>query len=199
MWKRAFIVLLSFNLLLVVGFTAWWGTLPRAGSTGLPVTPGAAGSTQLATVKVAIGDQAINSYLQYALSEQQDVKKVLSYAKVGFGNQWDVQLGIKLTDRVVPFNLNFQPQIQGGNLWLQVQSASMGQIPIPVAALIFVFRHLPWPTWIAVNANTSTLELNFTQRPQNPYGVAVESYSSTEKLLTLNISIQPKTLMKSKP
>lgn len=123
---------------------------------------------------------------------------MLSSAQVSFADTWNVQLGIKLSDRVVPFSITFIPQVNHGNLLLQVQSATMGQIPIPTAALMFVFRHLPWPNWIAVDDAHSILALNFTERPQNPYGVYIQNYSNQTKLLTLQITIQPKTLLKGK-
>ncbi|OFW78022.1 MAG: hypothetical protein A2201_05335 [Alicyclobacillus sp. RIFOXYA1_FULL_53_8] len=199
MWKKAFILLLSFNLLLVVGFTVWWGSLPKASQTSSNLPSSGVTSGQPANVQVAIGSQAINSYLQYALTEQKDVQKVLSDARVDFSDQWNVQLGIKLTDRIVPFTIVFNPQVQNGNLLLQVQSATMGEIPIPTAALMFVFRHLPWPNWITTDAANNTLALNFTQRAQNPYGIYIQSYSPVSKLLTLQITILPKALLKGKP
>lgn len=199
MWKKAFVVLLSFNLLIVVGFTVWWGTLPKIGQ-GTGVTPPSSSVTaKAATIQLSVGSNAINSYLDYALSQQADVQKVLASAQVSFGNTWNVQLGIKLSNRVVPFAITFAPQVARGNLLLQVQSATMGQIPIPTAALMFVFRHLPWPNWIGVDEAHNVLALNFTERPQNPYGVYITDYSAQSRLLTLQITIQPKALLKGKP
>lgn len=199
MWKKAFVLLLSFNLLLVVGFTVWWGTLPKASPGAVVNPPASSTSGKPATIQVSLGSDAINSYLQYALTEQKDVQKVLSDAQINFGNNWNVQLGVKLVNKVVPFAITFAPQASQGNLLLQVQSATMGQIPIPPAALMFVFRHLPWPNWIAVDDAHNTLALNFSERPQNPYGIYIQNYSAQSKLLTLQISIQPKTLLTAKP
>ena len=198
LWKKAFVVLLSLNLLVIVGLTALWGSLPKVSQSSSPGVTAGASNQQPATVQLAVGQNAINAYLQYALSQQKDVKNVLSSAQIQFGNAWTVNAGFKLSDRVVPFDMVFTPTVQNGNLQLALQSANMGQLPIPTAALVFVFRRLPWPNWITVDPSTDALDLNFTKRPQNPYGVSIVGYSPQTRLLTLKVSILPKDLPKPK-
>lgn len=193
MWKKAFIILLSINLLILTAFTMWFGSLSRVSKNSLPPAP-VAGST--APVQVSIGQSAINAYLEYALSEQPDLKKFLSYAKVTFGTTWEIELGVKLSDRVVPFDINFAPTVVAGNLDLRVVDATMGQIPLPPAGLILVFKHLPMPAWIHVDAPNETLDVNLTERPQNPYGVRILSYNMATKMLTLLVTIVPKSVLK---
>ncbi|GGJ05625.1 hypothetical protein GCM10010885_13460 [Alicyclobacillus cellulosilyticus] len=190
MWKRAFLGLLSINLLIVAAIGLWLDLLPpqSAPPPGRPVPAGAA------AVQVAVGDDAINAYLEYALAQQPDMRKVLSYARVHFASNWDVSLGVKLADRVVPFDLTFSPRIAGGDLVLQVQGAEMGHVPIPTSLLMVIFRHLPWPDWIRVDDPGSQLVLRFSARPQRPYGVRMVSYSAADKRLTANIYILPKSI-----
>ncbi|WP_026962161.1 DUF2140 family protein [Alicyclobacillus herbarius] len=192
-WKRAFIILLTVDLLVVVAITVWWGTLPKANSG--PVAPAPARSGKAATVQLSIGQDAVNAYLDYALSEQSDLKNTLSYARVEFDDTWEVQIGAKLADRVVPFDVEFNPVIRNGNLELQMESADLGQVPVPPAALIMILRHLPWPDWIAVNPDQRAIDLNFTDRPQHPYGIRILGYSRQTRLLTLQVTIVPKTLL----
>ncbi|QQE79498.1 DUF2140 family protein [Alicyclobacillus sp. SO9] len=193
MWKKAFILLLAINLLIVVGITSWWATLPspqsKKGQT--PPTP----VTKTANVQISVGQDAINSYLEYALSNQKDVKNVLAYARVNFNQNWDVQLGAKLANKVIPLNVVFIPTVLNGNLQLHMKSADLGQVPVPTAYLFLVLRHLPWPNWITVDALHSTLNLNFTKRPQKPYGVRILKYDQKTKMLTLQVSIVPKSLL----
>jgi len=192
MWKKAFVLLLSLNLLIVVALGLWLGTLPTkvASISPLPTSQGA-------PIQLSIGQDAINTYLSYALTEQADVKKVLSYAKIGFQNQWDLQLGIKLINRIVPCDVEISPSIHNGNLWLQVTSATIGDIPIPPSALFLIFKHLPWPHWIGVDATQHILQINFTERPQHPYGVSVLNYSAQAKRLTLQVTIAPQAFNKA--
>jgi uncharacterized protein YpmS len=194
MWRKAFIALLSLNLLIIVIFTLWWGSLPKA-SQVQPKVNNVAQDDKTATIQLAIGEDAINAYLEYALSDQQDMQKVLSYARVKFDTTWDLQVGIKLSNRVVPSDIQIQPTIQDGNLHLKVLSATMGELPIPISGLFFVFNKLPWPSWITVDPDQDTLHVNFTARPQHPYGIQILDYSQTTKLLTLRITILPKTLL----
>jgi|GEM_PF-2188970 len=194
MWKKAFVILLSFDLLIAIGAAVWWSTLPVASSANNGTFTKSAQIQNPAKVQLSIGQDAVNSYLTYALSEQKDVQNVLSYAKVGFNQNWNVQLGVKLADKVVAFDVTLVPTVLNGNLQLHVTQADFGQVPIPVSALFLVFRHLPWPQWIAVDAATSNINLNFRQRPQNPYGVQVLQYDEQTKLLTLQITIAPKSL-----
>ncbi|MCL6627150.1 MAG: YpmS family protein [Alicyclobacillus shizuokensis] len=197
-WKRAFIVLLALDLLVVVAVTVWWGTLPKAASTPSPVTSGRQAGKP-ATIQLSIGQDAVNAYLDYALSEQPDLKNTLSYARVRFGETtWKVQLGAKLADRVVPFNVVFTPAIHNGNLELRIDSADLGQVFLPPSALIVILRHLPWPAWISVNGEERALNLNFSQRPQQPYGLRVLRYAPKTRLLTLKVTIVPKTLLAGK-
>lgn len=191
MWKKAFIALLTLNLLIVAGGAIWFVSLPSASSQKVPAN--IAAGEKPATVQLSIGDQAVNTYLEYALSEESDLKGVLSYATVHFNQQWNVQLGAKLADHVVPFDATFTPHIVGGNLQLHMDSASLGDIPVPTSALFLAFQHLPWPNWIHTDGNNQTLDINFTERPQHPYGIKVLGYSQQTKLLTLLISIVPKS------
>lgn len=197
MWKKAFIVLLSLNLFIVVGGALWWGTLPKATAVRSP-SQAISTNDKPATVQLAVGQDAVNTYLEYALSEQQDVQRVLAYASVQFSDTWQVQLGLKLRDRVVPCTIVFAPHVQGGNLVLHVESATMGEIPAPLGALFFVLRHLPWPQWIVVDGLNHDLHVNFTDRPQKPYGIKVLSYSPTTRQVTIQISIIPKTILQPK-
>lgn len=193
MWKKAFIVLLSLNLFVIVGGALWWGTLPKASSV-TPPSQAITSNAKAATIQLSVGQDAVNTYLEYALSQQQDVRRVLSYANVQFSNTWKVQLGLKLQNRIVPCNLVFVPQVNNGNLVLHVQSATMGEIPAPLGALFFILRHLPWPQWITVDGLAHNLNINFTERPQNPYGVKILSYSPSTKQVTLLLSIIPKSI-----
>lgn len=195
MWKKAFVALLSINLMIIVGFTLWWGSLPRASNVDQKVAK-LASQDKTATVQLAVGEDAINAYLEYAVGEQKDVGRVLSYARVHFDTDWDVQVGIKLSDRVIPCDIVMSPTVNNGDLYLQVKSATMGEIPVPPSALFFVLRHAPWPSWITVDPDHSTLNLLFTKRPQNPYGIEILDYSQQTKLVTLRITIVPKSLLK---
>lgn len=194
MWKKAFVALLSLNLLVLVSLTLWWGSLPKASRVQSQVQS-ASDAGKTATVQLAVGEDAINAYLEYALSDQQDLQKVLSYARVKFVENWEIQFGIKLSGRVVPSDVVFAPTIQGGNLILSVKSATVGELPIPTSGLFFIFKKLPWPSWITVDATQDTLHLNFTDRPQHPYGIQVLGYSPDTKLLTLRVTIVPKSLL----
>jgi uncharacterized protein YpmS len=194
MWKKAFIVLLSLNLFIIVLFTLWFGSLPKAArvdsgqGTNYP-------ADQLAPVQLSVGEKAINAYLEYAIAEQPDVKRVLSYANVKFDDKWRIQLGIKLADRVVAFDTVISPSIHNGNLGLHIESANMGEVPLPVNALLFLFRNLPWPHWIHIQPEENMLSLNFSERPQKPYGVRVLSYSPVTKMLTVLITIVPRSVL----
>jgi uncharacterized protein YpmS len=194
MWKKAFVALLSLNLLVLVGFTMWWSMLPKANTVQQKVDK-LASQDKTASVQLAIGEDAINTYLEYAISEQKDIQGVLSYVRVHFDADWQLQVGIKLYDRVVPFDIVMSPKVQDGNLYLQVKSASMGQLPVPPSALFFVFKHLPWPNWITVDSDNYTINLLFTERPQQPYGIEILDYSTSTKLVTLRVSIVPKSLL----
>ncbi len=194
MWKRAFIVLLSLNLVVFVFVIAWLNTFPRtqpAPNTDASVTQKAA------NVQLAVGQDAINTYLEYALTEEPDVKQIFSYARVGFSNTWDCDVGIKLTDRVVPFQLTFDPNVQSGNLDLKIESASIGGIPVPTSLLMLVLKHAPWPYWISLNTDNEAIDVNFTKRTPKPYGVQILNYSPQTKLLTLVVSIVPKQALSS--
>ncbi|MCL6445398.1 MAG: DUF2140 family protein [Alicyclobacillus sp.] len=193
MWKKAFVTLLSLNLMLLVGITLWFGSLPRPSAPPRQDVPSDSGKA--ANVQLAIGPSAINTYLEYALADEPDVSRVLSFARVHFGQHWDVQVGLKLYGKVVPCDVEFAPSIQAGNLQLHVLSATVGQIPMPTSLLMLIFRHVPWPNWIAVDVKQQNLNLNFTERAQHPYGIHVVGYSSTTKRLTLNVSILPKALL----
>lgn len=191
MWKKAFATLLSLNLLIIAGVAIWFVSLPKAGTTTIP--PKVAAGEKQATVQLSIGDEAINTYLEYALAEQADLKGVLSYATVHFDKQWNIRIGAELEGHVVPFDATFTPTIIGGNLQLHMESAQFGGLPIPTSALFLVFQHLPWPNWIHTDGTNQTLDINLTERPQHPYGIKILKYSDQTKLLTLLVSIEPKS------
>lgn len=199
MWKRAFIILLSLDLLLLVLGLAWFNSFPQSSvsqmnasssENTLPDSPSKAASVQL-----SIGDAAINSYLEYALLEQSDLQKVFSSAQIHFSKNWECDMEIKLLDRVIPFQLELSPEVMNGNLNLTVLRSTMGGIPLPTDLFFLVLRHLPWPNWIHLNPEQHIIALEFTERPQHPYGLRVIEYSSVSKLLTLLVTIAPKNFL----
>jgi uncharacterized protein YpmS len=196
MWKRAFIVLLSINLVIAVFAIAWLNTFPKSATVPKANTDL---TEKAANVQLAIGEDAINTYLEYALAEQPDVKQIFSYARVGLSNTWDCDVGIKLTDRVVPFHLTLSPNVQAGNVALQIDSAAIGGIPVPTSLLMLVLKHAPWPYWISLDLDHQAIDVDFTKRTPHPYGVKILGYSPTTKLLTLMISIVPKSAVSSLP
>jgi uncharacterized protein YpmS len=194
LWKRAFLILLCLNLFMVAGAVSLISRFPRIGT---PAAPQQTVSGEPANVQISIGDQAINAYLDYTLSQQPDLSQVLADAKVHFDSDWRLQLGVKLADRVVPVTFVLTPEVRQGDLLLHVNSADLGDVPVPVGLVFLLLNHLPWPAWIQVDTDHQTLILAFTKRPANPYGVRADAYSPDTKLLTLTVSILPKTLSKA--
>lgn len=197
-WKRGFIILLALNVLVFAGGLIALDAYPSASSTGANTNaPQQPTSNETASVQISIGQNAINTYLDYALSQLGDVHNIMNYARVQFSDNWSCDIGVKLLNRVVPFHIVFVPTVVNGDLHLQVQSAVMGQVPVPDSLLFLVLKHLPWPNWIALDPTHHTIQLNFTQRPQNPYGVSILGYSAKSQLLNLKVTMVPKELLHS--
>lgn len=191
-WKRAFVVLLTLNVLVGVLALAWITSFPTATSPQVSALPQHLSTpSNEAVMQVAIGDEAINSFLNYDLPRQHDLKRVLASARVSFAEDWNCRLDIKLLDRQVPFVMTFSPAVHRGNLDLHLLRSSMGGVPLPDFMLFLVFRHLPWPGWIILNSKQHTLDVNFTNRPPRPYSIRVLSYSAKTKQLTLAVGIEP--------
>lgn len=192
-WRKLFVVLLSLNLMLFVLVALWFGSLPKADSVvRTPTIP-----TTDANVELTIGQQAVNSYLTYALEEQKDVNKVLRYITVGFTNNWNFRLGVNVADRVIPCDVVLTPTVHDGNLWLPVVSASIGGITVPKSLLFYLFSHAPWPSWIVVDSQAEQIDVNLTERPQSkksPYHIRAIGYSAVTRSLTFLVSISPKQL-----
>ncbi|MBX6353116.1 MAG: DUF2140 family protein [Thermoflavifilum sp.] len=191
LWKRAFLALLCLDLLVITGGLFMLGRMPHLGR---ETPPAATATGEPANVQISIGDQAINAYLDYTLSQQADVSKVLASARVSFDSDWRLELGLKMADRVVPVTFVLTPEVQSGDLLLHVKSADLGDVPVPVGLVFLLLSHLSWPAWISVDGQQDTLVLAFTKRPANPYGVRADGYSPDTKLLTLTVSIYPKAL-----
>lgn len=192
-WRKLFVILLSLNLMVFVLVALWFGTLPKATSkvhvSSIPTTD--------ANVELTIGQQAVNSYLTYALEEQKDVKNVLRYVTVGFSDNWNIQLGVNVAGRVIPCDVVLTPTVHNGNLWLPVASASIGGINVPKSLLFYLFSHAPWPTWIVVDSHSQQIDVNLTERPQSktsPYHIRAIGYSTVTRALTFLVSISPKQL-----
>lgn len=197
MYKRAFIILLTLNLFFFAAVGLWIGNFPnQALKAQSGVSSGSSPSTVIASapVDVSIGDVAINAYLQYAVTDQPDLNRFLQSATVTFHDTWTCSMGLKLVDRVVPFTMDISPHIDNGNLTLQVESAHVGGIPVPVSLLFVLLRHVHFPAWTSLDESTRSIHLFFTERPQHPYGVRVLDYAPSTRLLTLQVTILPKTL-----
>lgn len=194
MWKKAFVVLISLDLLIAVAGVVWFRSLPRAANLP-PPRASTQNQQQLAQIELSMGAQAINTYLEYGLAKQKDLSQVVTYANVGFGNHWTVRFGLRLGNRVLPVTIVITPHIQSGNLGLQMISAQLGGLPVPPALLMMTFRQVPWPNWIFVSTATDTLQLNFTKRSPSPYGLRILSYSSNTKQLSMRVLIAPKSAL----
>lgn len=193
MWKKAFVLLISIDLLVVVAAAVWFASLPSA-THGTP-PKSSSSSEQQAKIELSMGAPAINTYLAYALAKQPDVAKAVSYVRVDFGDQWLVDFGLRLGNRAVPVQLTIAPHIQGGNLGMQMQHATLGGISIPPALLVLTLAHAPWPSWITVDTSTNTLAVNFAKRPSTPYGLRVLSYSAKTKQLSVQVLITPQSVL----
>ncbi|EPZ43002.1 DUF2140 family protein [Alicyclobacillus acidoterrestris] len=196
-WKRGFIILLSLNILVFVGGLIVLDSFPSATSSSVKKFQSTPDDGKTAAVQVVIGQDAINSYIAYALTQEADVQKIMSYAQIQFASTWNCDIGVKLLDKVVPFHLVLVPDVENGNLNLQVKSASMGQVPVPDSLLFLLLKHLQWPNWINLDANHHILQLNFTQRPQEPFGVRILGYSSTTQQLSLQVTMSPSAIAQS--
>lgn len=192
MWKKAFVLLLSLDLLVFVIIGVWFATLPKPKSGNVPQAPS---SERLARIQLSMGQDAINTYLAVAVSQQPDLKKVLSYATVQFGTRWKLQFGLRAQNRVVPADLVIAPKISGGNLDLQIEHATLGHVPIPLSLLMLTLRHASWPNWIAIDTANHMLNLNFSERPKSPYGVEVLGYSPQTQQLSMRLLIAPKAAL----
>ncbi|MCL6634079.1 MAG: YpmS family protein [Alicyclobacillus herbarius] len=78
MWKKAFILLLGLHLAMVVAAVGWYLSLPTWNS--VPVMS----NSPAASVRMDLDDQALNAFLQAEISQQPDVRRLLSYARVDF-------------------------------------------------------------------------------------------------------------------
>ncbi|GMA57883.1 hypothetical protein GCM10025858_23860 [Alicyclobacillus sacchari] len=192
-WKRAFIVLLSINLLIVVAALIVWNTLPTKSQTWNGTAPKGIG--QQLTVEVQIGQDAINAYLSYAIAHDEEVGKILGSADVQFDRNWNCDFGIRLLGRIVPFHLVLTPEVTSGNLVLHVDSASMSFFPIPNSILFSVLERAHTPDWVETNPNQDDVGIDFSKRPQRPFGIRVLNYSDTTKKLALQLTISPQAVL----
>lgn len=197
-WKRAFIILLSLNVLVFAGGIILLNSFPKETA---PTTPPslATPSAGKASVQVVIGQDAINTYLAYAIRQDATLKKNLRYARIQFASDWTCDFGVNVLDSTVPFHLVLSPLIEQGNLYLQVKQASMGVLPIPNGLLFSILQRVHWPSWIGVDQAHDILQINLTKRPQNPFGVEVLNYSSSQQQLTLQLSMSPNAMLQHAP
>ncbi|WP_067621189.1 DUF2140 family protein [Alicyclobacillus acidiphilus] len=194
-WKRAFIILFGINLLICAAGLIAWNALPNhaPSQTVSPAkTPAGAPS-----VDVVIGQDAVNAYLAYAIQQEADLRQIVEGAHVQFATNWDCDFYIDVLGKAMPFHLTITPLIENGNMLLHVEKASMASIPIPNPILFSLLGRARWPNWIQTDAGHDNLDINFTSRPQQPFGVRAVQYSPETQQLTMQITISPNTLMKS--
>lgn len=195
-WKKLFVILLSINLLLFVLVALWFQTLPRSHAT----TAHQHLLAQAANVDLTIGQQAVNTYLTYALDEQKDVRNVLDYASVRFTNDWNIILGVKIAGRIIPCDVELMPSVHQGDLWLPVTSASIGGVSVPKSLLFYLFKHAPWPSWIVVDDHNQRIDVNLADRApskKSPYHIRAKDYSPQSQTITFIVSILPKQIAKT--
>ncbi|GLG01326.1 hypothetical protein Alches_13650 [Alicyclobacillus hesperidum subsp. aegles] len=192
-WKRAFIILLSINLLIVVAALIVWNTFPTKNQSTGGAPPLVA--SQQPAVEVQIGQEAINAYLSYAIAHDEEVGKILGSANVQFDHDWNCDFGIRLLGKIVPFHLVLTPKVTAGNLVLHVDSASMSFFPIPNSILFSVLERAHTPNWVEMNAGQDDVEIDFSKRPQRPFGIRMLNYSEATKKLALQLTISPQAVM----
>ncbi|MDQ0190748.1 DUF2140 family protein [Alicyclobacillus cycloheptanicus] len=192
MWKKLFVLLLSFDLLVIVAGAVGFAVLSQPHK---QPSPPAQSVGQEAEIPLTIGQDAINTYLAYAVSESSELRKTVSYATVQLGTEWNLQFGFLVGGRVLPVSILVTPTIHSGNLDLRVQQAHMGGLPIPPAVLVSVLQHAPLPAWIVADRDTNTIDLNVTARPKSPYGVRFVSYDATTKQLSVILLVAPKAAL----
>ncbi|MFX4301386.1 DUF2140 family protein [Alicyclobacillus tolerans] len=188
-WKRAFVVLLSINLLAAIGLLVWVTSFPKPSASTVPLQSIPSGTP--ANIQMSIGDEAINAYLAYDLPRQKDLNRFLQSAKVNFSNNWKAQLDILFLGRVIPFDMTFLPVVENGNLNLQLEQSSMGGVGLPNRLLFLFFERMPWPNWIQLQSQNDMIQVNLSERPQSPFRIRALAYNPRTRLLTLEISIFP--------
>lgn len=195
-WKRGFIILLTLNLLLLVGGLIVWNTFPLTSHSSSPAPiQNEKGQQNEASIQLVIGQDAINTYLTYAVSHEADLHKIIGRAHIEFASTWNGDVDVIVLGRTIPFHLVMVPVVVSGNLYLQIKQASMGVIPIPDSLLFPLMQRVQWPNWIRVDATHRVLQLNLTQRPQNPFGIRVVQYSDLTQQLTMQLTMSPNAIL----
>lgn len=191
MWKKLFVILLSLNLLAFVTVALWFELLPSPKQVSKMPSPLPANA---ANIELVVGQEAVNTYLSYALTEQKDMKKILSYAGVTFKDKWNIRFGLKVADKVVPCDILLTPIVHQGNLWLPIDGASLGGIAVPKSLLFMLFQHVAWPSWIVIDPSTEEIRVNLTSRPSGQYHIRTMAYSTNTRRITFQVSMTPKPL-----
>ena len=199
MWKKLFVILLSLNLLAFVSVALWFELLPTPKQVSRTPSPLPANA---ANIELVVGQEAVNTYLSYALTEQKDVQKILSYASVTFQNQWNIRFGLKVADKVVPCDIELTPVIHQGNLWFPIDGATLGGFAVPKSLLFMLFEHVTWPSWIVIDPFAEEIRVNLTSRPSGQYRIRAMGYSNETRRITFEVSMMPaplSTKLTSKP
>lgn len=186
MWRRLCIGLISLHLLLFIAIAGWFFSLPRSSAT--PSIPAmSVVRTTSAGVEVQIGEDASNAFLAQALADQPDVQRILANAAVHFGETWNADVGIKVDQRVVPFQISFLPSVSNGDLNLQIVDATMGSTTM-TDTLVNIIQLLPLPDWITFSPATETLHLHFAALPTKQVEIEPIGYSARNHELTILVT-----------
>lgn len=190
MWKQLFALLLSLHLLLIAAVAAWYLRLPRATDASPSVPSLATAASPASGIDVQIGQQAVNAFLQQALKNQPEVNRILATANITMGETWTGDIGIKIRNGVVPFNITFVPTVSSGRLDLQIAHADVGSTTV-TSTLINVIQLLRLPHYVTFIPGTDTLEIDLSALPTGPVEVHALSYSGSARTLTVLVNLVP--------
>jgi uncharacterized protein YpmS len=156
-WKRAFLVLLAADLLVVLllfvfltGFFAPKTPLPKAEKGSSPA---------IFTV------QANKKQLETLINEsiQANSTKKLNY-RVSIGNQVELKGSYRLLFTAIPFSLSFSPQVSGGDVILRETSVKIGSVRLPDRAVLgFLKSGTNFPKWVLIQPQQRQVYLNLTK------------------------------------
>ena len=188
-WRFAFIVLLAFNALALVGIVLYMTTPPKDYTSyqALKNAP-AAGNTVMVNTTKADFEGIANTYIQDAMKDQ-PIPLALSVND-------DVSLSTELTvfSVTLPILMKFEPLVQeDGNLLLEQKSVEVGMLDIPPESALKLLRDsVELPEFMEVMPAEEEVLLKLTDIPlDDGISVRAASFNLQEDDIRLLVTIEP--------
>ncbi|ASK61997.1 hypothetical protein CFK37_07400 [Virgibacillus phasianinus] len=191
-WKKLFYILLTINIVIVLGIflLIFWPVSSSTTSPGDKVDEQKSSQFIVRTTKQNLND-LVNAYLDKLLDNSSQ------HYSIEFKDDVHLLGELPVFSTTIPLSVHFEPFVQeNGDVILKQKSISVGLLELPNQKIMeYMKKYLPMPEWVTVNPKKEEIYVAVTNMDiRSNFRVSIEHFDLEANNLAFKIHVPYETL-----